>query len=378
MQKKGFTLIEIILVLSWFVIIIGVVFGLYQGLFSIKNNISSKQLVIEQTYYTMERIQVLLQDFTIDYEEYRNRQLVWCNSDDPIRDVWTWWYCQRFTQYGNANSLNNFDASEHQLYYCSGLANQMNPPVIYNNDMSSGQWCFDPIASNPPYYQSFWQYKEQFWDRGGDTSGDGNIVGDDDDEDIGVGPFAFVDTGVQEIYLISPDQTQRLFIRRTLVDSGDVNNDGIIQKEEMRYTLQILRLQWLDAGSEHNFAPGDNTIYDGQIDTRACDAAQWFFCQGEEVSGWYSWFHLPLDEHDGRVDLLDDRITVSDRSVQIYPTSNPAYAWAQEDIQMQPYIRIAMDVQLYAWWWKNNLGTDISDFSFPIQTTFNIRTWYTK
>lgn len=74
-------------------------------------------------------------------------------------------------------------------------------------------------------------------------SGDGNIVGDDDDESIGIGPFAFLDTGVQEIYLISPDQTQRLFIRRALVDSGDVNNDGIIQKEEMRYTLQILRLQ---------------------------------------------------------------------------------------------------------------------------------------
>lgn len=76
-----------------------------------------------------------------------------------------------------------------------------------------------------------------------DVSGNGNVVGDADDEDLGIGPSAIVDTGVQEIYLISPDKTQRLFIRRKMIENNDVDNDGTLSDIEKRYTLQILRLQ---------------------------------------------------------------------------------------------------------------------------------------
>lgn len=372
MPKKGFTLIEILLVLSWFIVLIGVIFWLYQSLFAIKSNVSARQALVEQTYYTLERIQILLQDFTIDYEEYRNRQNVWCNSDGWQRDVGELWYCDRSTYYGNRS-----DTDIHRLYFCSTTDTQSDPdPVVVQWPLISGNGCIE----FPNMYQSFGQYAKHFRDMKGDASGDGNIIWDADDEDLGIGPSAIIDTWVQEIYLISPDQTQRLFIRRKLAESEDVDNDTNLSDIEKRYTLQILRLQWLDAWSNHDFAFGDNTVYDGQIDTRVCDAAQWFICQGGSPWWIYSWFAMPFDSDDGWVDMLDNRITVADRSLQIFPTANPDYARANNTMQLNPYIRIFMNVKLYAWYWQSRLGVDrdITDFSFPIQTTFNIKTWYTK
>ena|SRR3989338_2858543 len=53
-----------------------------------------------------------------------------------------------------------------------------------------------------------------------------------------------VDTGTNELYLISPDGTQRVYMRRALVESGDRNQDGLISGDnEYRYTLQILKLK---------------------------------------------------------------------------------------------------------------------------------------
>ncbi len=45
------------------------------------------------------------------------------------------------------------------------------------------------------------------------------------------------------------------------------------------YTLQILKLRGFDAGRTHSFdAENDNEVYDGQIDTWACDYGQHFNC----------------------------------------------------------------------------------------------------
>jgi len=83
-------------------------------------------------------------------------------------------------------------------------------------------------------------------------------------------------TGVQELYLISQDGTRRIFLRRTLLDSGDRNGDGIISGDtEYFYTIEMLKLRGFDAGSDHNFNTSSSSgVYDGKIDTRACDYAQ--------------------------------------------------------------------------------------------------------
>jgi len=358
-----------LLVLSWFVVLIGIIFWLYQSLFAIKGNVSARQVLVEQSYYALEKIQILLQDYTIDYEEYWNRQVVWCD-DAGLATVWVHGYCDRFSQYGNGSNT-----ASHSLYFCSSTDSQPEP-LVFQAGLSNGLGCL----STPDTPQSFGQYAKHFQDVKNDVSGDGNIIWDADDEDIGIGPLAIADAEAEELYLISPNKTQRLYIRRALIETGDTNNDRDISDIEKRYTLQILRLQWLDAGSDHNFAVGENTVYDGQIDTRVCDAAQWFICDGVSPWGIYSWFNLPSDADDGRVDLFDNRITVADRSLQIFPTADPNYARANPNVQINPYIRIFMNVKLYAGYWQSRLwvDTNIADFSFPIQTTFNIKTWYTK
>jgi hypothetical protein len=53
---------------------------------------------------------------------------------------------------------------------------------------------------------------------------------------------------VQELYLISQDGKQRIYLRRILVESGDRNNDGAISGDsEYLYTLQMLKLRGFDA-----------------------------------------------------------------------------------------------------------------------------------
>jgi hypothetical protein len=65
-------------------------------------------------------------------------------------------------------------------------------------------------------------------------------------------------------------------MRRALVESGDWNGTGGISGDnEFLYTIQILKLRAFDAGDHHNFDSASSSgIYDGIIDTWACDIAQ--------------------------------------------------------------------------------------------------------
>lgn len=70
-------------------------------------------------------------------------------------------------------------------------------------------------------------------------------LGDADDVNVMKGPISILDNNkVKELYLISQDGKQRLRIRKTLVESGDWNKDGIVSGDtEHLYTLQILKLR---------------------------------------------------------------------------------------------------------------------------------------
>jgi hypothetical protein len=358
MRRRAFTLVEVLIALSGFLVLVLIVRSIYQWLFRVRSELIARKFVVEKTYYTLEKIHMMLDDFTIDYEEYRNRNIVWCRTNS--QDILLYWYCNSMTHYGNQNPF----WWAHQLYYCNDNTSQTQV-VPWATDIPTNLWC-----STILWPQSFGQYAEQFWNRGMDISGDGTIVGDADDRDRWSWPSVMVgENWPTELYLISPDQTQRLFIRRVLVETGT---------DQDRYTLQILRLQGLDAGSNHDFALWDPTVYDWKIDTRACDAAQWFFCSWPAVGGVYTGYNLPIDAYDGRVDILDERLTVLGRKLEVYPTKNPDYARAEPSTHIQPYIRIFIETALYipAWWFF--MSDYISDYRFQLQTTFNTRTWYTK
>lgn len=75
------------------------------------------------------------------------------------------------------------------------------------------------------------------------------------------------------------------------METGDFNNDTVYGSgdSEKRYTLQILKLKGFDAGNNHDFNTDTSSgVYDGKIDTRACDYAQGFICNGSGISDVYS------------------------------------------------------------------------------------------
>lgn len=79
MRKKAFTLIELVLALVTFSIIFLVLFTLFLRMIHMKTDIEARQVLIKNTYDAVEKINVMLQDYTIDYEEYFNRGMVGCN-----------------------------------------------------------------------------------------------------------------------------------------------------------------------------------------------------------------------------------------------------------------------------------------------------------
>ena len=46
----------------------------------LKYNIQARTNIIQDSYFTIEKINILLKDYTIDYEEYFNRKNVGCDE----------------------------------------------------------------------------------------------------------------------------------------------------------------------------------------------------------------------------------------------------------------------------------------------------------
>jgi prepilin-type N-terminal cleavage/methylation domain-containing protein len=74
--KKAFTLVEVIIVVSVFSVLMITIINIYKGMVSLKYNIQAKQNLLENSYFVMERLNVLLRDYTVDYEEYFNRSAI--------------------------------------------------------------------------------------------------------------------------------------------------------------------------------------------------------------------------------------------------------------------------------------------------------------
>ncbi|MCF7834499.1 prepilin-type N-terminal cleavage/methylation domain-containing protein [Candidatus Gracilibacteria bacterium] len=375
-KYQGFTLVEMIIAIVGFFILMVVVLAAYMQILNVRDSVDARQNLIQESYYTMEKFNIFLKDFRIDYEEYFNRGILGCNSSgtDFSRDVSTGGYCNIFTNYGNGNNTNG-PSDEFSLYYCSSSSTASAPIYVFTGG-EGGAWTGCAISG----YQSFGQYEKMFRDVKNDVDTITSPVGDEDDENMGEGPDAILNsTGVQELYLISQDKTQRIFLRRFLVESGDRNGNGVISGDtEYRYNIQILRLKGLDAGSNHNFDITNSVgVYDGVVDTRVCDADYGFVCNGSGVGQSYSGFSMPLDSNDGWVNLFPKNVTIADRNISVFPTKDPKYAW-REGLQINPYFTINFNSKLYGEIRRKRIGDSIEDFNLNLQTTFNTKSVYTK
>ena len=110
-KRYGFTLLEVIVAMTSFFLLLTIVTNIYTRMIRLKYNIQARTNVIQDSYFTIEKINLLLKDYTIDYEEYFNRKNVGCNSNSTtfigstgdFRGTGD--YCKNFTAYGNRNNI---------------------------------------------------------------------------------------------------------------------------------------------------------------------------------------------------------------------------------------------------------------------------------
>lgn len=390
-KHKIFTLAEIMVVTVAMGLIMITVISFYFKMMRIKIDAEARALLLQNSYYTFEKLNVMLQNYTIDYEEYFNRRMVGCDTNNWwnsfVWDVSNNGVCDRFTNYGNVDRSNLLD--QHWIYYCSSKAwgSQPNDWIVLNwslRNIPSLGWRNGCRAWTEWMTQWFGTYKNQFWDLIEDTDGDGNIRDDDDDDDLGQGPIAIGNnTGVQELYFIHKNGRKRLFMRRRLLESVDYDNNGITwdQTFENYFTIEMLRLKWFDAWSGHDFVDSPSvTTYDGQIDTWACDFSEGFICNWATIhwGGWaYEDYHLASSVNDGWVSMFNNDLTIVNWDLQVYPPVDPEFAWGENFMQINPFFRIKIQTKLYGWPWYGKIDpVALNAYQLDLQTSFNIKSYY--
>ena len=383
LRLHSFTLMELLYVMGIIGLIMPAMFALYNFMIKANREISARQSSIQQWYEFFERLNIMVQDYRIDYEEYYNRQMVWCNDWWGVWTwfkwyVGTWWNCTKFTTYWNWNSTERQEWSYkiktwyHDLYYCSTerTQNAYGRPLVEKSDEKCG------IRTG---VQSYGQYATLFTNVKWWLST--NIVWDWDDEDVWYllnDNIKSIQDGdnIQELYLISQDWKNRLYFRRKLVST----NGNYTQ-----YKIQMLRLKWFDAWRLHDldkYKDDKNVenrwVYDWKIDTWACDYSMWFIWHWDPVSTWviYSGYYLPADIDDCWIDMTYWATNVLAWNLSVSPTWNPDLYWADGDRQINDYIKIFIvnGVYMPAYW--ATMAASIADFSVPLQTTINMEAFY--
>ena len=360
----SFTLIEILLVtvIIWF--IFPSMISVYSFMLKSNKQILARQKSIQQWYEFFEKLNILMQDYTVDYEEYYNRQMVWCvewgwTGVNFTWNIWTWWNCTKFTTYWNENSTKKLWISEsyHDIYHCTSSSDTSGCPV---NVRINECWSYGDK-------QSYWQYKAFFTDVGANKC---SII---DDEDLGTTMNSNIQAirdsdNIQELYLISHDGKNRLFFRRKLVEQTNWY---------AQYRIQMIRLKWFDAGRAHDFTDSEG-LYDGQIDTWACDASMWFIWTWNSIWWAYWEYHLPWGPDDCWIDLTYWSTNVYTRKITLSPLWDPDLYRADENRQINPYMKIFMVNGVYFPTFSDDMsiGSSIESFKVPLETTINMKDFY--
>lgn len=344
MKKKAFTLFEIVLALIIFSMLVGIIFTTYINIRKSEWNIWKQQLVTKEANDFLDRLHDLSLDYTIDYEEYFNRRYTRCISWLDERNFF--WSCTEFSNYGNnwtwlyyCTSSGNMQISWYQVYHIFKTSIVFPPDWPYwpINQSKGCSWFF---LGN----KNYWEYKRQFrdiWDW---------YLNNWDDTFLMEWPEAIVNPeSVQELYLINKDWDHRIYFRRKYITWVDLNWDWeLTWANEKLYSIQTLKLKWFDAGSWHNFDTWYWWVYDWFIDTRACDAEAGFICSWDLVLTWdYADYRLPSDVDDGRVDITDSRLTVSDWNFELYPAKDPYLAQNDYEYLFDPYATISLTTNIY-------------------------------
>ncbi len=81
--------------------------------------------------------------------------------------------------------------------------------------------------------------------------------------------------------------------------------------------------------------------------------------------------------NDGWVDVFGSDISVADWSITVTPNTDPKLAWADDEKQVAPSVRLNITTKLSPEKWSQKLGkVPVQSFSLPLQTTFGMKTFY--
>jgi len=372
-DKRGFTLIEIMV---WILIVSIVLIWWFQALIFTtiwKSKLIQRTDIQKESFYFTEKLfEMIKQWWTIDYEEYFNRKVIWNSTysswhfsiPSGFWNYWKWW---------NLWNSNFWD----EFYYCR------------SDDWTkmTWTWCVTKFNSWPTNYswkqQRYWEYSLQFidynsnydndWWTPWDEDGDWNIIWDDDDEYLGSWPVAFEEwKNIKELYLINGNKTERTLFR-WVVDKDPYSpwNCSLDWLNNITWTwciwnIEYLKLDWKDRWMNHDLTTTWSTQYDWITDTWLINPDFTSWIEKVAWSGSVDW-----------VKLFPSSINVSEFKVYWYPNININYNWKNNNVSsnISPYVIIKMKLKpswvsrrLMKWEWKE------LDFSM----TINLTDIYTK
>jgi prepilin-type N-terminal cleavage/methylation domain-containing protein len=272
---RAFTLIEMIVSVTIFSIIIIMAFSAMGNIGILRNSVTNRLDLNNELYSVTEKfVDLIKTGGDIDYEEYWNRRAVGTTTSSGHYDVFS-----GFGNYGSGGVVANYGDG---IYYCisgnglkMGTGGCLTGFNIYTADVSSQPQRYGE------YRQQFIDYNTNANGDGGDENADGNIRGDDDDEDLGMGPSAFTGgIGMKELYLVKKGtQSERIYFRWTLQMDPNGPPGTICEMSGANMgsgnclgNIQMLKLVGKDLGLSHSTSVASPGKYDGIIDTWACHA----------------------------------------------------------------------------------------------------------
>lgn len=384
--NTAFTLIEVIVSILIISIVIITWFQLLSISSATKIKLEEQTILEKNIFYFSERLFSWIKKWwTLDYEEYFNRKIVWNKIKDWHYEINTWFW--NFWYNWNIwllwwNFWKNF-------YYClswNWIANKLwsNWCVIWKNTDSFNIWWKSYNYNWQP--QRYGQYSYQFIDYNSDADNDWwdenwdkKIIRDDDDTHLWIWPEVFSSwSDVKELYLISWDKKKRTYFRWNIKQDEFLENKPFpkcntnLNNQNFKYcrgTVEFLELEWRDFWLDHDLNINDIFQNDWVIDTWVISKN--FTWKDEDIIAWTSedtWFWKPL---------FSDDINISDFKVFPYPNIDSSKAWWSWNSSyfISPYVTVSVEIRP-SWKVKTKIKWDIKPVKF--NTTINLTDIFSK
>lgn len=387
--KKAFTLIEIMIWMLIVVVVLISAFEAYTLLLTGKIRLIEKTDMQKESFYFTEKFfQLVKWGWTLDYEEYFNRRVVWTETSSWHYFKETWF--GNFWKDWNVWSENYWD----WFYYCRSWdwTSMTATWGCYNNEalMANSSWTTIGLTWKSP--QRYWEYSFQFIDYNSNYDDDlwnedwtWGIIWDDDDEKIWNWPEAFSWSEVKELYLLSWDKKHRTFFRytfkkdenapKTTEYNCDKNSDWTWSW--CLWNIEFLRLVWKDRWMDHNSNNIDNTQNDWVIDTWIIDPqfawTDWSSGNPHIIAG--------SDNKNYWKKLFPDDINVTKFRVFAFPNIDSTKTWKESNpeklkkINISPYVIINFSVKP-SWKLRRVIKWEVRPLNF--NTTVNLTEVFSK